>query len=153
MVIGTNNFIETLPLNDCQPRLKSNLTTHEMEVILRQLSNWYVKRTIRLDTNILSCFHRLSLKMGFLIHSHDIKWTPEAGVFISKFFFKKLYYIQKGKWLWVLLRIYWRLSTILKISKKVDEVMFFLINRNFENVRYFNKLFIFFLNLFIFLID
>ena len=125
MVMGTSNFIETLPLNDCQPRLKSNLTTHEMYIILRQTSNWYVKRTIRLDIHILSCSHRLSLKMGFLIHSEDIKWTPEAGVFIGEFFFKSLYDIQKGKWLPLLLRIYWRLSTILKTCKKVDEVIFF----------------------------
>ena len=125
MVMGTGNFMETLPLNDCQPRLKSNLTTHEMYIILCQTSNWYVKRTIRLDIHILSCFHRLSLKMGFLIHSQDIKWTPEAGVFIGEFFFKSLYDIQKGKWLPVLLRIYWRLSTILKTCKKVDEVIFF----------------------------
>ena len=125
MVMGTSNFIETLPLNDCQPRLKSNLTTHEMEIILRQTSNWYIKRTIRLDIHILSYFHRLSLKMGLLIHSRDIKWTQEARVFIGKFFFKSLYDIQKEKWLWVLLRIYWRLSKILKTCKNVDEVMFF----------------------------
>ena len=125
MVIGTNNFIETLPLNDCQPRLKSNFITRKMEIILLQTSNWYVKRTIRLDIHILSCFHRLSLKVGFLIHSQDIKWLPKAGVFIGEFFFKSLYDIQKAKWLSILLRIYWRPSTILKTCKKVDEVMFF----------------------------
>ena len=35
MVIGTSNFIETLPLNDYQSRLLNHLPTHEMEIILK----------------------------------------------------------------------------------------------------------------------
>ena len=51
-------------------------------------------------------FPQTFVKDGFFLSIHMIwKWTPEAGVFIGKFFFKNLYDIQKGKWLWVLLRI------------------------------------------------
>ena len=153
MVIGTNNFIETLPLNDCQPRLKSNLTTHEMEVILRQLSNWYIKRTIRLDTHILSCFHRLSLKMGFFIHSHDMKMNSRGRSFYRQIFLQKLVWHTKRKVIVGIIKDILKAFGNLKNKQKGGWSDVFLINRNFENVRYFNKLFIFFLNLFIFLID
>ena len=136
MVIGTSNLIEKLPLNDCQPRLKSNLTTHEMEIILCQTSNWYVKRTIRLDIHILSYFHRLSWKMGFLIHSRDIKWTPEAGVFIGKFFFKSLYDIKERKVIVSIIKDMLKAFNDFKNMQKRGWSNVFLINRNFENVSF-----------------
>ena len=49
MVMRTSIFIDALSLNDYQPRLKSDPTTHEMEVISDRTSNWYSNRSLGLD--------------------------------------------------------------------------------------------------------
>ena len=61
----TSNFIETLPLNDWQTRLKSNLTTYEMEIIFRQTSNWYVKRDYKVGYPYTILFLQAFVKDGF----------------------------------------------------------------------------------------
>ena len=65
-MIGTSNFIETLPLNDCQPRLKSNLTTHEMEIILRQTSNRLCQEDYKIGYQYTILFPQTFVKDGFI---------------------------------------------------------------------------------------
>ena len=64
MMMGPSIFIEAPSPGDCQPRLKSNSTAHEMETASCQAPNWYFKVSGIIKTQIL--FNPLVIKIQIL---------------------------------------------------------------------------------------
>ena len=53
MAMGNIIFMETLSLGGCQPRLKKNSLTYEVEAIPDQASNWYFKRSVEIASIVM----------------------------------------------------------------------------------------------------
>ena len=64
MMMGPSIFIEAPCLGDCQSRLKSNSSAHEMETASCQTPNWYFKVSGIIKTQIL--FNPVVIKIQIL---------------------------------------------------------------------------------------
>lgn len=53
MAMGNIISMETLSLGGCQPRLKKNSLTYEVEAIPDRASNWYFKRSVKIASIVM----------------------------------------------------------------------------------------------------